>query len=262
MTTELVGDPSTERYRAVFENALFAEGRTVPRNDSIRAAKGLDPLLIMTRRPLVDRWWRRPGGLLVGMNVFYDAAGEDLLRRENLDLLAKYVDGADAIVFALDPLQVPSVRTAKAGRVPLPAQAPDQAEMVSRVAELLREQRGQGADTRISTPLAVVLTKTDALDPLPPGSVLRRPGAPDGAYDEAEGLRMHDEVRALIAGWPEGEHLLGVIDGAFADCRFFAVSALGTPPATPTKLAGRIHPLRAEDPMLWLLARFGLVPWR
>ena len=262
MTTELVGDASKERYRTVFEKALFTEGRTVARNDSIRAAKGMEPLLIMTRRPLVSRWPRRSDRLLVGMNVFYDAAGEDLLRRENLDLLARYVNGADAIVFALDPLQLPSVRAAVGSRVPLPDQAPDQADMLIRVAELIREHRGHGPDVRISTPLAVVVTKTDALDPLPAGSVLRRPGTPKGGYDEAEGQRMHDEVRALIAEWPEGRHLLDVVDSTFADCRFFAVSALGTPPATPTELAGRIHPLRAEDPMLWLLARFGLVPRR
>ena len=262
MTTELVGDASKERYRAVFEKALFTEGRTLPRNDSIRAEQRPEPLLVMTRRPLADRWWRRAGRLLVGMNVFYDTAGEDVLRRENLELLVKYVDGADAIVFALDPLQVPSVRREVGDRVPLPDRAPDQADVLARVAELIREQRGLAADVRISTPLAVVVTKTDALGPLPAGSLLTRPGTPKGFYDEAEGQQMHDEVRALIAEWAEGPHLLGVVDGAFADARFFAVSALGTPPATPTELAGRILPLRAEDPMLWLLARFGLVPRR
>ena len=240
MTTELVGDASKERYRAVFEKALFTEGRTLPRNDSIRAEQRPEPLLVMTRRPLADRWWRRAGRLLVGMNVFYDTAGEDVLRRENLELLVKYVDGADAIVFALDPLQVPSVRREVGDRVPLPDRAPDQADVLARVAELIREQRGLAADVRISTPLAVVVTKTDALGPLPAGSLLTRPGTPKGFYDEAEGQQMHDEVRALIAEWAEGPHLLGVVDGAFVDARLL--------PSPPSARHGDTHGARGSHP--------------
>lgn len=262
MATELVGDASKERYRAVFEKALFEEGLTLRRTDSVRASQRLEPLLVMTRRPRNGSVWR-PDRLLVGMNVFYDTAGEDILRRTSMDPLARYLDGADAIIFVLDPLQVPSVR-ATVGGVPLPDAASNQVDMLVRTAELLRERRGLHTGDRIATPLAVVVTKTDSLPGLiPAGSAIGRPGPRVGAYDEADGQQVNDEVRALLAEWFEGERLLNVVDGAFSDHRFFAVSALGTPPATSTELAaGGIHPLRAEDPMLWLLARFGLVPVR
>jgi hypothetical protein len=181
-----------------------------------------------------------------------------------MDPLTRYLDGADAIVFVLDPLQVPSVRRSVGGNVTLPDAAPNQVDMLARTAELLRERRNLRAGDRIVTPLAVVVTKTDALPGLlPAGGALARPSPPVGAYDEADGQQVHDEVRALLAEWSEGRRLLDVVDGGFSDYRFFAVSALGTPPATSTELAaGGIHPLRAEDPMLWLLARFGLVPVR
>ena len=233
------------------------------RTDSVRAAQRLDPLLFMIRRPRGVAWWNRHR-IVANMNVFYDTAGEDVLREDGMGPLVSYLDAADAIVFVLDPLQVTSVRRSVGDATALPDAASNQVDILARTAELLRERRGQRSTDPITTPLAVVLTKTDALpDLLPAGCALTRPGTHDGAYDEADGRYVHDEVRAVLSEWTDGRRLLDAVERTFPDHRFFGVSALGTSPASRTDLAeGGIRPLRVEDPMLWLLARFGLIPLR
>ena len=51
------------------------------------------------------------------------------------------------------------------------------------------------------------------------------------------------------------------MQNAFADHRFFALQRTRLPTHQLRKLSPQgIHPLRVEDPMLWLLGRFGLAP--
>jgi hypothetical protein len=257
-SVDLVGDASRARYREVFDNFLYRQGRTLRRTDSIRALHALEPLLFMLRFPRRSRLSGREW-LMTGITVFYDTAGEDILDADRRGRLGRYLAAADGIVFVLDPLQVPSVRAAVDGAGALPAVAHDQLEMVQGVAEVLRES---STGSRITTPLALVVAKTDALtDLLPPGTVLSRPGPHHGAYDESDGQQVHDEVRAVVHSWTNGPTLVNFVQNTFADHRFFGLSALGFPPTSSDELSPHgIHPLRVEDPMLWLLARFKLIP--
>ncbi len=47
----------------------------------------------------------------------------------------------------------------------------------------------------------------------------------------------------------------------YADFRYFAVSALGAAPDYETAAvdAGGVRPFRVEEPLLWLLHRFGVI---
>lgn len=263
MAVDLVGDASRARYDEVFRNFLYDQGRTLRRTDSIRALHALEPLMFMLRMPRRSRWSGRDT-VTAGMTVFYDTAGEDILDADRRDRLARYLTAADGVVFVLDPLQVSGVRAAVDGVGSLPGRAQDQVGMLQGLAEVLRRGHGQTGGTRIRTPLAVVVAKTDALvGLLPSGTALDRPGPHDGVYDEADGRRVHDEVRAMLTTWTDGPALINTVQNAFADHRFFALSALGFPPTSPEELSPQgIHPLRVEDPMLWLLGRFGLVPVR
>jgi len=110
----------------------------------------------------------------------------------------------------------------------------------------------------------VTVAKTDALAAsLPANSVVRRAGRNDGVYDDADGQYVHDELRATLSGWADGEDLLNTVANNFSNYRYFGVSALGVPPPNGSHVAvSGIHPLRVEDPLLWLLGRFGLVPVR
>jgi hypothetical protein len=262
-SVDLVGDASRARYQEVFQDFLYGQGRTLRRTDSIRALHALEPLMFMLRFPRRGRLSGRDA-LTVGMAVFYDTAGEDILDADRRERLGRYLTAADGIVFVVDPLQVASVRAAVDGVGSLPGQVQDQVGMLQGLAEVLRHGHGRDSATRIRTPLAVVLAKTDALAGLlPPGTALDRAGQHDGAYDDIDGRQVHDEVRAVLSTWTDGPALINTVQNAFADHRFFALSALGFPPTSTEKLSPQgIHPLRVEDPMLWLLGRFGLVPVR
>ena len=263
MSVDLVGDASRARYDEVFRHFLYAEHRTLRRTDSLRAQHVLEPLMFMLRFPGRGRLSGRDT-LTAGMVVFYDTAGEDIFDADRRERLARYLGAADGIIFFFDPLQVRSVRAELSGVGSLPDRAQDQVGMLQGVAEVLRRDRGQDAAARISTPLAVVVPKTDALTgQLPSATALGRPGPHDGVYDEPDGRQVHDEVRAVLHGWTDGAALVNTVRNAFADHRFFGLTALGFPPASPDELAPQgIHPLRVEDPMLWLLSRFGLIRTR
>ncbi len=263
MSVDLVGDASRARYDEVFRNYLYGQGRTLRHTDSIRALHVLEPLMFMLRFPHHSRLLGRER-LTAGVVVFYDTAGEDILDADRRERLARYLLAADGIVFMLDPLQIRSVRAAVDGVGSLPTAAHDQVGMLQGVAEVLRRGHGRDGARRIRTPLALVVAKTDALAGLLPGdSALSREGPHDGAYDEPDGRQVHDEVRSVVHGWTDGPALINTVRNAFAEHRFFALSALGFPPASRDELSAQgVHPLRVEDPMLWLLAGFGLIPRR
>jgi hypothetical protein len=261
MSTELVGDKSRTRYREVFAGPLFDKGEVVTFTNPVRTQYRLDPLLFMLRFPRRKYLWDQ---LTAAMMIFYDTSGEDVLKDENIENLVDYLDAASGIVLLIDPLQISSVRRGINDDVPLPPNSYDQVAIVQRLAELLRQRRGMSGDKRIDTPLAVAVAKTDAIGAaLPANSVVRRPGSHNGVYDDADGQYVHDELRATLSGWDDGEDLLNIIANNFSSYRFFGISALGaTPPNHSQVAASGIHPLRVEDPLLWLLGQFGLVPVR
>jgi hypothetical protein len=83
---------------------------------------------------------------------------------------------------------------------------------------------------------------------------VRLPSAHAGYYAESDGLDVHDEVCAWLDRW-YGPHLVHAIAANFPVHRYFGLSALGAGACPPA--------YRVEDPMLWLLARFGAIrTWR
>lgn len=263
MSAELVGDSSRNRYRELFAGPMYEKGETVPFTNAIRAERRLEPLLFMLRFPKARRPMMRGrlmrDRLTTAMMIFYDTSGEDILKEERIGRLGAYLDAADGIIFLVDPLQISSVRRAVGDSTPVPENAPDQVEMIQRLAELLRERRRMAPTKKISTPFAVALAKTDALNGvIPDHSALRQPGPHHGVYDDADGQHVHDEARATLSGWADGDNLLHTVNNNFSTYRYFGLSALGVPPPSKTQISpSGIHPLRVEDPMLWLLGQFG-----
>jgi GTPase SAR1 family protein len=256
MSLDLLGEESRDRYKKDFESLLFEEGRPLPQTRSARVITP-EPLMFSLR-------FRRPGWLgstriAPVVTVFYDTAGEDVARAQAMDQLTSYLDAAEGIVLLLDPMQMPRVRelvgkgTAKTGFT-------DQLHVVNRLSELLRERNNSPVGKRLSTPLAIALTKLDLLlETFGPESPLRQPSTHDGFYDDSDGRDVHEEVRAWLdkrfdPAFPR------TIANTFEVYRYFGLSALGAPPVDGTRLAPEgIHPYRLEDPMLWLLARFGAI---
>jgi hypothetical protein len=92
-----------------------------------------------------------------------------------------------------------------------------------------------------------------------PESPLHRTPEHAGHYDEADGVDVHEELRAWLEHW-FGPSFDNTVAANFAVYRYFGLSALGAPPRDAVRLAeSGVHPYRVEDPMLWLLARFGSI---
>ncbi|MEV0414751.1 hypothetical protein AB0I68_29040 [Streptomyces sp. NPDC050448] len=223
-----------------------------------------DPLLYRLSLPLRRRL--RGDGSRHTALVFFDAAGEDLGSAEAMDRYTHYLAAADGIILLVDPLQMRAVRDqlpVDAG-LPLPTvETPPQQIAADLAAQLRAHGRGTSRG-RVTTPVAVAVTKTDSLFSLVgPHSPLRRNAAhAGGAVDDEDRLAVHEEMRGLLDGWDSGA-LLRQLDRDFARLSLFGLSALGSPPpvhAPADAPKSGPQPLRVEDPLLWLLGLGGLLP--
>ena len=117
---------------------------------------------------------------------------------------------------------------------------------------------------RITTPVAVVLTKMDACYPaLESWNPITAASTGIPAYDRAAGLDIHEYVRALLDGW-DGRGIDLHMQVNYSDFRYFAVSSLGAEPDYENEevAPGGVRPHRIEDPVLWLLSKTGTIPFR
>ena len=172
----------------------------------------------------------------------YDVAGEvygseDELRQDPAHGLAA------GVVLLVDPFALTRVRTELEDDIASTPELRPSVEAPQRMLERLIGVLGeQGVDlSKINA--AICITKVDAL-------------GIDEAIARSPGATEHDRVR----GWLEQEgagNFLRSAEGAFAEVRCFAVSALGRVPGTGS---GSFVPRGAAAPMLWLLTRAGVEP--
>jgi hypothetical protein len=165
----------------------------------------------------------------------------------------------------LDPFMIPKARDLI--KVPDAAIRSNEStiDVVNRVTEKLRSAHGLSARRNIKIPVAVVFAKIDAFfGVLGADHPLLRPPPEEPAFNEAEGQATHEYVRAMLHDWGAAEidtHLRM----NYANFRYFAVSALGAEPdyeaaghESPVSDGG-VQPFRVDEPMLWLLSRFGVI---
>lgn len=228
------------------------------------AAMGFnDPLLYRLSLP---RRGRLGEGSRHTALVFFDAAGEDLKSAEAMDRYTHYLGAADGVILLVDPLQLGSVRDRlpPGDGPPLPAVETPPQQIAADLAAQLRAHGRGGSRGQVSTPIAVAVTKTDALRPLlgPHSPLLRNAPHQGASFDEEGRLAVHEEMRSLMDGWDSGA-LYRQLERDFAKLSLFGVSALGAPPpphAPADAPKSGPQPLRAEDPLLWLLGLRGLIP--
>ena len=251
----LSGDqPSATSTTDLYSNRKLFE-QTAQANDGRR-----DPLVFEWRQ---ERQVMRRTTFKTSFLSFYDTAGEDLISQNSVHDL-QYLGAADALILLLDPFMLPQARD----RVQLPEAAVKAGEptidVLSRVTEKLRVAHEVRAKHKIDIPVSVAFAKIDAFyDEL--GSdhpVLRTP--PAGAeYDDAGGQDVHEHIRALLHEWG-ADDIDTHLRFNYAKFRYFAVSALGAQPNYSTKEIdpGGIRPHRVDEPLVWLLSKFGVVPVR
>ncbi|MFF8424625.1 MULTISPECIES: TRAFAC clade GTPase domain-containing protein [unclassified Streptomyces] len=225
-----------------------------------------DPLLYrlsLPRRSLLGGTGTRHTTL-----VFFDAAGEDLAGTEAMDRYTRYLGAADGIILLVDPLQLGSVRDRLPVHEgpPLPVVETPPQQIAADLAAQLRAHGKGSSRGRVSTPIAVAVTKADMLRPLldPHSPLLRNAPHSAGTYDGEDRLAVHEELRSLLTDWDSGA-LLRQLELDFGELSLFGLSALGAPP--PADAPADVpksgpQPVRVEDPLLWLLSRRGLLPVR
>ncbi|WP_030172522.1 TRAFAC clade GTPase domain-containing protein [Spirillospora albida] len=244
-------DRTIERYRRDFARPLLTERRLPPTTTSAATAprEPLVYLLTRTRRARLRR--DRTDSLAL---VLFDSAGEDLRSREVTDLHLRYLEAADAVVLLVDPMELPGGRGA--GDAPV---QDDPIDIIVRVTEALRRRHGTAPGERLPVPVAVALTKIDMLGAEPPGqSALHRSRSGSGVLDLDDRDAVDAQVRALLHDRQAGR-LDTYLAQQYTDHALFGLSALGAAPAGDRVGAGGVRPHRAEDPLLWLLYRFGML---
>jgi hypothetical protein len=253
------GFGSARQWLETNEEQLYGDGKlfaaTAAARDGIRA-----PVVIEWRQPR-----RRLGRETFETTVlsFYDAAGEDLRSVESVRDQA-YLEVCKGLVLLLDPWQLPGV----AARIDVPRWAPGSSvpplEILGAITDLLRMTHRVSASKKVPVPLAVVFAKIDALYPvLGPDHPLMRPTRTTGGYDDAAGQSTHEHVRAMLHDYG-ADDIDALLEHNYANFRYFAVSALGAPPDYDRDVidGNGVRPFRVEEPLLWLLTRFGVLGGR
>ncbi|KAB2345291.1 TRAFAC clade GTPase domain-containing protein [Actinomadura rudentiformis] len=254
-------DRTIERYKRDFARPLLEERRLLPTTTSA-ATSPREPLVyLLTRSRGGGRFARSRNDSLA--LVLFDTAGEDLRSREVRDLHLRYLEAADAIIFLVDPLELPGARAEVADGLPPPTTSEDPdsepINIIARVTEALRERNGTKPGDRLRVPVAVALTKIDALRPgLLKQSALRRTRDGVGVLDLDDREAVDEQVRAMLHDWQAGRLDL-YLRQQYAEYALFGLSALGGIPHDGKVGAGGVRPYRAEDPLLWLLYRFGML---
>jgi hypothetical protein len=215
------------------------------------------------REPVVFAWRqkRRLTGFDTTFLSFYDTAGEDLTGQDTVDNLG-YLGAADALILLLDPFMIPQARD----QISLPPEARNTGvstiDVVNRVTENLRTSHRLGGRKNITIPVAVAFAKIDAFfDVLGQDHPLVRRPEPGPYYDDQAGRSTHEHVRALLHDWG-AQDIDTHLNHNYKNFRYFAVSALGAEPDYRANLIDErgVHPFRVDEPLLWLLSRFNVVP--
>jgi hypothetical protein len=252
-TLMLLDDFSRRRMDRELTPRLYEEGRVLDQTMSARSNAGV-------RDPMVARLSLGRGGAAVHSNlVFFDSAGEDLESLDVLEREARYITQSHGLVLLVDPLQIPAVRDELEGSVELPDAAVDPYAMLGRISGLIREAREVPPGRQIELPLAIAVSKFDAVRSLlPEGHPVFALPAHNGRFDAKIGRSISAAVRSDLVAWL-GERLDIYVGQEFARSSYFGVSALGASPVD-SRLANGVAPHRVEDPILWMLDSWGALP--
>jgi hypothetical protein len=245
-----------ERFTADYESPIYQHGRLLAPTTTSH----------FPREPLIFRFTiekrRRIGtaGPQHTLISFVDTAGEDLTIQRSGYEYVRYLTAADGIVLLLDPLQMPDVRElAKPGTLlpslPVPN---DPALILERINDVVIATGGP--KRKIGKPLAIALTKMDALDHnLKDNSPLRRPAPEMPFFDETDSQEVHAEILRLLTRW-DRTRIDQIISKHYQRYRYFGLSALGETPTQDYRISERgIQPYRIADPLLWMLGEFGAI---
>ncbi len=253
---------SNAEWQRRFGDKLYRTLERLPKTDSnmTRSDDALKPLIYKFKTKRKKLFGSEIESITL---VFFDTAGEDLNQEDTMSTVNKYICKSAGIIFLLDPMQIPAVvnqlddttvKRASGGRIGIEESGAD--DIMVRVSNLIRNDRGLSETDPIDIPVAAVFSKFDAVVPLvPQGSTVLSPSnhCPAGKFDMSDWHNVNSEILALLNAWDAGS-FVSQLQTNYKKYSFFAISALGLD-NNPTD-AGKIQrprPHRIEDPLLWIL---------
>ncbi|WP_146146207.1 hypothetical protein [Geodermatophilus tzadiensis] len=249
-------DSQTEGRLRVLRESLTA-GRSLSATGTVQG----NPELLTPMLMALDHWGGRMRTL-----ALYDVAGEDAERPDALSAYGPTMARADALLFLLDPLQIPEVQAFLDGQIVLPPVAGNPPTVLNNIITEIR--RRTQAPGRLEMPLLVAVSKLDGIHEAvaTPGTDLS--GALNGGsplmYDRTppDTLRLdpfdrfqtHEETRSLLLRLG-ALRFVTAAENAFARVEYFGLSALGDAPADNVTLSDLgLSSFRVVDPLRWLVA--------
>ncbi|MER7755755.1 hypothetical protein [Kitasatospora sp. NPDC097643] len=249
-------DNTVIQYEEGYGRVLFDEHRTVRKTDTRLNRHSV------AGRPLVYQLKRRRRGLFGQKHatltlVFLDAAGEHYGSDDQVEREARYLAEADALVLLLDPQDLPGTAgPAGPGRAVSGGASTD---VLSRVLRHLTAVHDVKPNRKLRLPIAVAITKLDLLlTGIEDNSPLRRERPAGARFDADDREAVHTELRARLDQW-QADGVSRELDHYCADYQLFGISMLGTAPRGEAIDPGGIRPHRIEDPLIWLLHKFGML---
>jgi hypothetical protein len=203
---------------------------------------------------------RRPGERLGRILYIYDAAGEAYIDKDNTTLQT-YYDYVDGILFIIDPTSIDLYKRKHAGSI-----SEQQASLrpstlavmdaYGRMIEVLEQSVGLRRGSRFSHPIAVIISKADALDldDLIGDSAVERLMQTDPSYVQEEDACDFLVEQFLVQN--ELGNLVRSLRNQFEKVRFFSSSALGRMPDKSSSAA--FAPRGVLPPILWMLGVLGV----
>lgn len=194
--------------------------------------------------------------------VFFDTAGEDLNDADTMSTVNKYICKSAGIIFLLDPMQIPAVSNQLDESVVKRAAgidwktAANADDIMTRVSNLIRNDKGMSERQKIDIPVAAVFSKFDAIEGLIPKDCTVHNPSPhclEKYFDLSDWHNVNSEIVALLHEW-NADAFISQLETNYSKFSYFAASALGLN-NNPT-VEGRIErprPHRIEDAFLWLL---------
>ncbi|WP_222429928.1 hypothetical protein [Paenibacillus cremeus] len=256
---QALNDETIHRYREDFYNPIYKRKETLNVTLSGRTND-------MVKKPLLynlsfygkDFWGRKKISSVITL-AFFDTAGEDLNNEDTMSTVNKYIYNSSGIILLLDPLQFTDVREYLKRGSSIPQQNTDPYEILTRTINIIHKGQDIPAQKLIDIPLAVTLSKLDALNNadimFDESSVVKHPSPhiAKGSLQEKEFPLIYQEIRTFLTNFG-GSNFVSLAESKFQKHSFFGISALGKSPQGTNKI-DVVNPHRVEDPFLWLLSK-------
>ena len=187
--------------------------------------------------------------------VVYDAAGEDIENKRNMERWGRYITESSAILFLIDPSRFAHVRNSLADVDTGTSRTGRSSAVLDYIVDRFERQQLLSPTDPIPVPIVFSIMKSDLLKTiLPQSSRIPLDSYHRGGVDLEDIQLVSQEIESLLHGWGEGNFRAKC--RRFSNSCFCAVSAVGEQPG-PDNTFSDLRPIRVLDPLFWILHKLG-----